>query len=52
MSNIFKLCPTHFSRGGEKILGGLRPPAPSLVTGMCQTQHRFVTIVRTLPESL
>jgi len=28
MSNIFKLCPTHFSRGGEKILGGLRPLRP------------------------
>jgi len=28
MSNIFKLCPTHFSRWGENFLGGLRPPAP------------------------
>jgi len=27
MSNIFKLCPTHFSRGGEKnFRGGFAPP--------------------------
>ena len=26
MSNIFKLCPTHFSRGAKIFLGGIRPP--------------------------
>jgi len=25
MANIFKLYPTHFSRGAKKFLGGLRP---------------------------
>ena len=33
MSNVFKLCPKHFSRGGEKFLGRasspLRPPCAS-----------------------
>jgi len=31
MSNIFKLCPTDFSRGGEYFLRGASPP---LVTGL------------------
>jgi len=26
MSNIFKLCPTHFSWGAKKFLGGASPP--------------------------
>jgi len=35
MSNMFKLCPTHFSRGGAKIvLGGDSPP---LVTSLSIT---------------
>jgi len=35
MSNIFKLYPTHFSRGGEKISrGSFVPPASPLVTGL------------------
>jgi len=30
MANILKLCPTRFSRGGEKFCrGGLAPSAPS-----------------------
>jgi len=34
-SNIFKLCPTHFSRAGENFLGGAKPPGyrPALDTG-------------------
>ena len=32
MSNYFKLCPTHFSKGENKIWGGLRP-----VTGLGQS---------------
>jgi len=28
MSNLFKLRPTHFFRGGRKISWGNRPPAP------------------------
>jgi len=35
MSNIFKLCPTHFSRGGEKNFGGCFDP---LVTGLGQSR--------------
>jgi len=34
MSNNFKLCPTHFSRRGEKFQGYLVPPAPLLVRGL------------------
>ena len=35
MSNILKLCPTHFSGGGAKnFLGGLRSPCAPLVTGL------------------
>jgi len=34
-SNSLKLCPTHFSRGGEKSLGVFAPPAVRLVTGLC-----------------
>jgi len=34
MSNIFGLCPTHFSRGAKKFLRGLRPPCTPLVTDL------------------
>ena len=34
VSNSFKLCPTHFSRGAKKFSGGFAPPAPLLVTGL------------------
>ena len=36
MSNIFKLCPTHFSRGEKIFLGGLSP----LVTGLVATSNQ------------
>ena len=41
VSNIFKLYPTHFSRGTKNFLGGLRPlPAPPLATGLLCTGAR------------
>ena len=30
----FKLCPTHFSRGGEKFCSGASPSCARLVTGL------------------
>jgi len=33
MSNSFKLCPAHFSRGGEKFCRGTLPPCVSLGYG-------------------
>jgi len=38
MSNNFKLCSTHFSRGDKKILGGLWVSSPlrPVVTGLVQ----------------
>jgi len=42
MSNIFKLCLTDFSSGGENFLRGLRPPATPLVTGLFRTWGTFV----------
>jgi len=38
MSNAFKLCPTYFSRGGEKFSRGLRPPCAPLVAGLFHIQ--------------
>ena len=34
MSNIFKLCATHFSRGAKHFLGVFVPPVTPLVTGL------------------
>jgi len=37
MSNSFKLCPTHFYRGGENFSRGYRHSCAPLVTGLFQT---------------
>ena len=41
MSNSFKLCPIHFSRGAKNILGGFAPPRHPLVTGLLPVKFRL-----------
>jgi len=40
MSNSFKLCPTHFSRGANKILGGAKPPLVTVLVVLCHVECR------------
>ena len=39
MSNMFKLYPTHFSRGAKHFLEGASPSAPPLVAGLTTTDN-------------
>jgi len=41
MSNIFKLCPTHFSRGSENFSRGGFAPCTPLITGLLRTWPRW-----------
>ena len=46
MSNIFKLYPTHFSRGSKNFLGGSSPRCAPLVTGLVPSKsvHKGVGV--------
>jgi len=40
MYNIFEICPTHLSRGGEKnFRGGFSPLVPGLLHGVASSGH-------------
>jgi len=48
MSNSFQLCPTNFSRGGEKILGGFSPLHPvvtDLILSDCEASTASTAVV-------
>jgi len=51
MSNSFKICPTHFSREGEKFSkGGFSLPAPTLVTSLVAAGLGFAYPVSSLTQ--
>jgi len=50
MSNSFKPCPKHFSKGGEKISWGIRPLASPAVDGLHATMPRDIIQPRSQNE--